>query len=114
MANEILKDEILSNEQLDSVAGGTSGESYRDMMFFNQNYGIGFPQNWDEAVGKMGELYRLSGTKFKANNDNPDGTIGKPNLYIDIASGIPISYEEARARLANSINVWRSQGKAIG
>ena len=113
MANEILKDEILNDKQLDNVAGGTTGESYRDMLYFNQNYQIGFPNNWDEAVGKMGELYRLSGTQFKAYNDQADGT-SKPNRYIDIASGREISYAEARARLANSINVWRAQGHQIG
>ena len=113
MANEILKDEILKDEQLDNVAGGTSDESLRDMMFFNRNCGIGFDQNWDNAVNKMGELYRLSGTKFEAHNDRDDGTT-KHNRYYDIKTGAPMSYEQARDRLVHSINVWRAQGHLIG
>ena len=114
MANEILKDEILKDAELDNVAGGTSAESYRDMIFFNQNCGIGFDsQNWDNAVNKMGELYRMSGTKFEAHNDRADGT-SKHNRYFDIASGLEISYEQARNRLITSINVWRAQGHQIG
>ena len=114
MAKEILKDEILKDEQLDNVAGGTSDESLRDMMFFNRHCGIGFdPHNWDNAVNKMGELYRMSGTRFEAHNDRADGTT-KRNRYVDIASGHDISYEQARDRLINSINVWRMQGHQIG
>lgn len=114
MANEILKDEILKDAELDNVAGGTSDESYRDMMFFNKYCGIGFdPNSWDNSVNKMGELYRLSGTKFEAHNDKEDGT-SKPNRYFDIATGAPMSYAQARDRLVNSINVWRAQGHQIG
>ena len=114
MAKEILKDEILKDEQLDNVAGGTSQESYRDMMFFNRYCGIGFdPNSWDNSVNKMGELYRMSGTKFEAHNDRADGT-SKPNRYYDIATGAPMSYEQARDRLVHSINVWRAQGHQIG
>ncbi|MBR6712033.1 MAG: hypothetical protein IKI76_03460 [Selenomonadaceae bacterium] len=36
MANEILKDEILSDEQLDNVAGGTFAESYSDAQQFEK------------------------------------------------------------------------------
>ena len=114
MANEILKDEILKDEQLDNVAGGTSAESYRDMMFFNRYCGIGFdPNSWDNSVNKMGELYRLSGTKFEAHNDRADGTT-KHNRYYDIKTGDEITYVQARDRLVHSINVWRAQGHPIG
>ena len=114
MTKEILKDEILKDEELDNVAGGTSNESYRDMIFFNRYCGIGFDsQNWDNAVNKMGELYRMSGTKFEAHNDRADGT-SKPNRYFDIASGREIGYEQARDRLVYSINVWRTRGHQIG
>lgn len=33
MANEILKDEILKDEQLDNVAGGTTREVNKDWQF---------------------------------------------------------------------------------
>ncbi len=36
MAKEILKDEILSDEQLDNVAGGTFAESYSDAQAFEK------------------------------------------------------------------------------
>ena len=36
MAKEILKDEILSDEQLDNVAGGTFAESYSDAQQFEK------------------------------------------------------------------------------
>lgn len=36
MAKEILKDEILTEEQLDNVAGGTFAESYSDAQSFEK------------------------------------------------------------------------------
>ena len=36
MAKEILKDEILSDEELDNVAGGTFAESYNDAKEFEK------------------------------------------------------------------------------
>ena len=36
MAKEILKDEILSEEELDNVAGGTFAESYNDAKAFEE------------------------------------------------------------------------------
>ncbi|MBR3747880.1 MAG: hypothetical protein IKN27_13060 [Selenomonadaceae bacterium] len=36
MANEILKDEILSDDELDRVAGGTFAESYSDAQKFEK------------------------------------------------------------------------------
>ena len=36
MAKEILKDEILSDEELDNVAGGTFAESYSDAQSFEK------------------------------------------------------------------------------
>ena len=35
MANEILKDEIMSEEELDNVAGGTAAEMAKDTAFFH-------------------------------------------------------------------------------
>ena len=39
MSKEILKDEILSDEQLDNVSGGTFAESYSDANEF-EKYGV--------------------------------------------------------------------------
>ena len=42
MANEILKDEILKDEELDNVAGGTLGQTWNDMDRFTRETGFGF------------------------------------------------------------------------
>jgi len=41
MANEILKDEILSDAELDNVAGGTAAESDKDLQFLKDIGALG-------------------------------------------------------------------------
>ena len=40
MAKEILKDEILKDEQLDQVAGGSLDQTYNDMNRFERETGV--------------------------------------------------------------------------
>ena len=48
MAKEILKDEILKDEQLDQVAGGTLRETYEDMDKFTDRTGYNFHGDFDK------------------------------------------------------------------
>ena len=76
MANEILKDEIMSEEELDNVAGGTAAEMAKDTAFFH-------------AVGLMSKSY--SADYCAANTDEVAAEIdraaylvlrGNHNLYL--------------------------------
>ena len=51
MAKEILKDEVLKDEQLDAVAGGTSREIQKDTDFL-QAIGLMRPEQNDQATIK--------------------------------------------------------------
>lgn len=99
MAEEkILKDEILNDEQLEEVAGGTYEESYSDMIYLNRKCGIGFyPHSREASVNKLGYLYAQAGLRLEANND----CYG--NRYYD-EKGRLITHEEAFGKLVFAIN----------
>lgn len=95
MTNEILKDEMLDN-----VAGGTYDESYQDMMYLYQYCGINFNPNSREAsVNKLSALYQRAGTIFQAHNN-------RDNVYAD-GYGRPVSHGVALYDLACKINTGR-------
>ncbi len=67
MANEILKDEILNDEQLDGVAGGTFAESAQDCFFFQH---IGFDMQKDTInYTELERAWARAGIAFVPNND---------------------------------------------
>ena len=73
MADEkILNSEILSDEQLDGVAGGTDHQTSSDMNYLYKRYNVLWPQNWDRAVDKLGAIYWEAGLRLdtSANHDN--------------------------------------------
>ena len=93
-----LENEKLNDEQLDGVAGGSYDESYADMMYLRGLYKIPFdPDNRDNAVNKLAELYRRAGTGFDAHNSDDH-----PNRYWD-GYGRPVSRETAVYDLACKI-----------
>lgn len=95
MADEkILKDEILNEEQLDEVAGGTHDQTSSDMEHLYHKYGIQWPQNWDDAVGQLGGMFWRAGMRLD--------TSGKhSNQYFERTpyGERSISQQEARRRL---------------
>lgn len=94
MTSEILKDEML-----EGVAGGTYNESYQDMMYLYQYCGINFNPNSREAsVAKLAALYQRAGTIFQAHNSD-----NHPNLYAD-GYGRPVTRQTALYDLACKIN----------
>lgn len=100
MAKEILKEEILKDEELDQVAGGTDDQTDMDIVhFFNQNWRIDFPEDWDEAVVLLKNMYKKAGVDFEANER-------KPNVYRVIVNGevgCTISRDEALRALENYV-----------
>ena len=99
MAEEIKKDEIISDEQLDQVAGGTYDQSYYDMMLLRDKCGIGFdPNSRSNSVNKLAALYQRAGTIFRAHNGDDH-----PNEYYD-GRGNPVSEETAINDLIYKIN----------
>lgn len=109
MTDEILKDEQLTDAQLDEVAGGTYQQSYDQMMFLSQRMGIGFfPNDPDASVNKLGGLYQHAGIKFVAHN-KPN----HPNEYYNAVTGEKIEAGPAFQHLVNTINTLRAQGVVV-
>ena len=87
MSNKILKDEILSDEQLDGVAGGTRLETYRDG---NELYkrGLLTEEQALHSAPVRDMLHKMGYTGYKDN-----GGIINDNIYTD-KNGNNISRED--------------------
>ena len=65
MANEILKDEILKDEELDNVAGGTLAQTAADMNRFTRETGLQFHGNDSQQREQFRDILFRSGIKIK-------------------------------------------------
>ncbi len=91
MANEILKDEQLTEEQLDNVAGGTFAESYSDANSF-EKLGVkifetklaGIPILDHEGFVNLRAAFAKYGVTIKDDGSLGGDLIGtsKPNQYF--------------------------------
>ena len=102
MANEILKDEILKDSELDQVAGGTFSESYGDAQQFEKlgvkifkNDLVGVPLLDPEGFANLRNAFEKYGVTIK-----DDGSIfgditgtSKANQYF--INGNKVSRDEA-------------------
>ena len=102
MSKEILKDEILTEEQLDGVAGGTFAESYSDAQSFEKlgvkifkNDIVGVPLLDHEGFVNLRNAFTKYGVTIK-----DDGSIGgdlmgtsKANEYF--INGEKVTRDEA-------------------
>ena len=73
MAKEILKDEILSDEELDNVAGGTLAQTADDMDRFSRETGLKFHGDSSQQREQFRDILFRSGVKIKDHggwNDN--------------------------------------------
>lgn len=82
MANEILKDEQLTEEQLDGVAGGTAAETDKDIAFL-QDIGL-FPkfdrnEGFAISLNEISNIFADAGVKwvFHPNDSNEYSINGK-------------------------------------
>ncbi|MBE8953482.1 MAG: hypothetical protein SR1Q7_10115 [Quinella sp. 1Q7] len=98
MANEILKNEQLSFDELDQVAGGTHEQTYDDMQFLSDTYpNLTWPRNWDAAVGKLGAIFWEAGMKLDTSENHG-------NIYYDRVNGKAIDQYRARQYLIDAID----------
>ena len=65
MANEILKDEILKDEELDQVAGGTLAQTAVDMNRFTRETGFRFDGNDSQQREQFRDILFRCGVKIK-------------------------------------------------
>ena len=103
MANEILKDEILSEEELDNVAGGTLKEVSLDLEFLrdigfdvqqrNKNYIYNY---FSEVANQLRSTWLQAGVRCQTIS-NSDYT---KNVYTD-QSGNPITRKAAMEMAMN-------------
>lgn len=73
MANEILKDELLTEEQLDQVAGGTLAQTADDINRFGHETGFRFHGNDSQQREQLRDILFRCGIKIKDHggfNDN--------------------------------------------
>ena len=75
MANEILKDEILKDEQLDNVAGGSYTQTFDDMARFTNETGFQFHGTDSQKREQLRDILFRCGIKIK------DHGGGNPNEY---------------------------------
>ena len=81
MADKILKDEILSDEQLDEVAGGYRAET-QGMVNFLKDHGVRLTGSDSEQRAKMREILWHSGVQIKDNN-----TEANEYYHVDTVTG---------------------------
>ena len=65
MANEILKDEILKDEELDQVAGGTYAQTFNDMSRFSRETGFQFHGSDSNKREQLRDILFKCGVKIK-------------------------------------------------
>ena len=65
MANEILKDEILKDEQLDNVTGGTLAQTAADIKRFANETGFRFDGNDSQQREQFRDILFRCGVKIK-------------------------------------------------
>ena len=111
MADEKFKNEILRDEQLDNVAGGTYGETFADMDYLSRYCGVAFSGNDSKKREQLRDLLWKNGIKIK------DHGGGDANEYFllnpDGSKGQPVSREYALQYAGGNINWKRSQGLPI-
>lgn len=76
MANEILKDEILQDEQLEQVAGGTYAQTFDNMNEFKRRTGFQFSGNDSQKRDQLRDILYKCGVKLKDHGGL------KPNEYF--------------------------------
>ena len=65
MAKEILKEEILNDEELEQVAGGTLGQTAADISRFGRSTGFKFSGNDSDKREQLRDILYRCGVKIK-------------------------------------------------
>lgn len=108
MADEKFKNEILSDEQLDNVAGGTYGETFADMDYFSRYCGVAFGGDDSKKREQLRDLLWRNGVKIK------DHGGGHANEYFllnpDGSKGQQVSRDYALQFAGGNINWKRANG----
>jgi len=101
MANEILKDEIMSDEQLDKVAGGNRYQCMGDIHFLNEVGGLNL-NDWQNQMGDYMERQVRDGWAQFGIECDPDSTCNTNSFYDNdyYLNGKQISRQEAFAHVA--------------
>ena len=102
MAKEILKDEILKDEELDNVAGGTFAESYSDAQQFEKlgvkifkNDLVGVPLLDPEGFVNLRAAFEKYGVTIKDDGSIWGDLTGKSKANQYYIGGKEVSREEA-------------------
>ena len=102
MANEILKDEILKDEELDQVAGGTFAESYSDAQQFEKlgvkifkNDLAGVPLLDPEGFVNLRAAFEKYGVTIKDDGSIWGDLTGKSKANQYYINGKEVSREDA-------------------
>ena len=101
MKKEILKDEVLNEEQLDQVAGGTFAESYSDAQSFEKlgvkifKNDIGVPLLDPEGFVNLRAAFEKYGVTIKDDGSIWGDLTGKSKANEYFINGKKVSREEA-------------------
>lgn len=98
MAKEILKEELLDDEQLDNVAGGTYAETFADMDFFTKYCGIPFTGSSSDKRETLRDLFAANGIKIKdhgGSHDNKYFLINPDGSRTEVTRNYALGYASA-------------------
>lgn len=111
MAKEILKDEILSDEELEQVAGGTFAESYSDAQSFEKlgvkifkNDLVGVPLLDPEGFVNLRAAFDKYGVTIKDDGSIWGDLTGKSKANQYYINGKEVSRDEAWQHIKAQLN----------
>ena len=111
MAKEILKDEILKDEELDQVAGGTFAESYSDAQQFEKlgvkifkNDLVGVPLLDPEGFVNLRAAFDKYGVTIKDDGSIWGDLTGKSKANQYFIGDKEVSREDARKHINAQLN----------
>ena len=89
--------EILNDNELEQIAGGSSKEIFENLGYLNEHCGITFSGDYDAAVKFLTENFAKAGIKFKAQEK-------QLNEYYDAKTGEALGQYGALLTLHDYLN----------
>lgn len=93
MADDKFKDEILNDEQLDSVAGGEYSEINLIRRYLDQRYDIKISDDRYTGVGEISKLFKEAGIDMYYNDEYSNSYVirsGNNRRYLELKEALNI------------------------
>ncbi|MCR5833830.1 MAG: hypothetical protein K6G55_04190 [Selenomonadaceae bacterium] len=100
MTNEMIKDEMINDEELDKVAGGTKQESKADCEYITKWTGIQFPKDYNNQNTQLYDFLRGEGYAVDTHRN-------KPNVYSRVLPNGKLEIVPREVALHNAVISYR-------